>query len=132
MPGVLHVAHHPDDLHPARLRRERDIDPAPQRILVGPVAPGGGRIDDDHVRRPLGIAIGEHAPANERDAERREVVSAHETRTRAHRNGRLGRPPLNPESGAAADVDEGKRRGQRRGFHVRQRADPLEQCLVEP
>src|SRR5437899_6157968 len=47
--------------HPARLRRERDVDPAAQRILIRPVAPGGGRIDDDHVRRPFGIAIGERS-----------------------------------------------------------------------
>ena len=128
---MLDVANDPDDFHPAWLRRKRDIDPPPQRILIRPVPPCGGRIDDDNIRRAVRIAISESTTANERDAEGREVVGAHEARTRPHRNWRWCRSAFDPESGAAVDADERQRRRQRRGLDVRQRADSLEQRLVE-
>ena len=69
----MHLADDPDDFVEA-VRAVADVDPAADRVLVGEMPRGERLVDDRDHRRLFGVAIGKRAAAEQRDAERREVV----------------------------------------------------------
>jgi hypothetical protein len=56
---------------------QANLDDLAQRVAALEELPRQGLVDDDHTRRRFAVRLSEHAPAQQRDAHRREVVLAH-------------------------------------------------------